>query len=94
MAISIRGSKEVDSFSINNKSFYLDVFYLDALSIKLHGEPYKTLEKSLQDKTKEYIRTVLLKGVDTITLDGIRERILVEMCADEYKEALKKCIKR
>lgn len=92
MAISKRGNKEVDSFSIQNKSYYLEVFYLDVLSIKLHGKPYKEIDKSLQDETKEYIRTVLLKDIQMIPLNKIRELILIDLCAEEYKDAIKACL--
>lgn len=88
-----RGNREVISLSVLNRTFYLSLFFVNAVIVKeFNGyESFDKLDSIKQAEVKQYIRDLVIKEEDLST-QKIEEKILTSFLSKKLQKELLKLI--
>lgn len=75
-----KGNKRVMAISILNKTYYVNIYFVNAVGIKHFNTKvsFENLDESTQTKIKQYIRDLVVKN-EHISNQHIEENILLSL---------------
>jgi hypothetical protein len=78
IAVSKRGNKTIVPFSVNNKTYRIELFYVNMIAVKLNKdtETFELLEECTQKEILEYIRQLVL-NLPVVSTQTIEHRIIL-----------------
>lgn len=85
-----KGNKKVIAISIKNKTYYVNLFYVNAVALKHFNTKtsFEKLEPEMQTKIKQYIRELVINN-EHISNQIIEENILLSFLPQNLQKVLK-----
>lgn len=77
------------SVKIKNKTYHLDPFYANLVSLKEFGKPYE----ECKTETTGFVR-LLVKDSDDLTLPGIHQRIVLHCVSKKLQNSFEEYLKK
>ncbi len=85
-----KGNKRVIALSILNKTYYVNLFYVNAVGLKHFNTKtsFENLDESIQTNIKQFIRDLVIKD-EHISNHSIEENILASLLPKNLQKELK-----
>ena len=85
-----KGNKRVIALSILNKTYYVNLFYVNVVGLKYFNTKtsFENLNESIQTNIKQYIRDLVIKD-EHISNHSIEENILSSLLPKSLQKELK-----
>jgi hypothetical protein len=89
-AVIKKGNKKVIALSVLNKTYYVNLLYVNAISLQHFNTKasFEELDKELQAKIKQYIRDLVIND-EHISNQSIEEKIFLHFLSNKLQKEIK-----